>query len=146
MSLFLISELHCVNLGHYLIQQYVLLWRWLCSRAWNPGWWCLWKVFNSTGLLQLSWLSFVCLFFHMNLSVVLSRSVKSCTGNLTLSIFGKLATLGILILPMNQYGRSFCILIPPPIYFFKDLKHLSFGSFTCLVKVILRYYTYIICD
>jgi len=44
-----------------------------------------------------------------------------------------------LILPIHEHGRSFHLL-RSSIYFFRGLKFLLYRSFTCLVKVTLRYY------
>jgi hypothetical protein len=46
----------------------------------------------------------------------------------------------ILILPIHEHGRSFHILRSSLISFFRDLKFLSYRSFTCLVRVTPRYF------
>ena len=46
----------------------------------------------------------------------------------------------ILLLPTYEHGRSFHLLRHSSISFFRDLKFLSCRSFTCLVRVTLRYF------
>ena len=46
----------------------------------------------------------------------------------------------MLILPTQEHGRYFHFLVSSSIYFFKDLKFLSFKSSTCLVRVTPRYF------
>ena len=71
------------------------------------------------------------LFFHINLITVLSRSVKNFDGilmgialNLQIA-FGRIAIFTMLILPIQEQGRSFHFLVSSSISFFKDLKFLS---------------------
>jgi hypothetical protein len=86
------------------------------------------------------------LFSHMNLSIVFLRSVKNCVGiligiRLNLQIaFGKMDVFTTLILLIHDHVRSFCLLIPSPISFFKDLKFLSYRSFICLIRVTPRHF------
>ena len=86
------------------------------------------------------------LFFHMKMSIVLSRSVKNCVGilmeiALNLSIaFGRIAIFIILIPPIQEHGRSFHFLVYSLSSLFKDLKFLLNRSFTSLVSVIPRYF------
>jgi len=53
--------------------------------------------------------------------------------------FSKMATFTILILPNYKQGRSFHLLRSSN-SFFRDLKFLSYRSFTCLVRVTPRYF------
>ena len=53
--------------------------------------------------------------------------------------FGKIAIFTILILPIHEHGRSFHLLRSSLISFFRDLKFLSYISFTCLVRVTPSY-------
>ena len=53
--------------------------------------------------------------------------------------FGRIAIFTMLILAIQEQGRSFHFLVSSSISFFKDLKLLSNRSFTYLVGVILRY-------
>ena len=53
--------------------------------------------------------------------------------------FGRIAIFTILILPIHEHGRSFHLLRSSPISFFRDLKFLSYRSFTCLVRVTPRH-------
>jgi hypothetical protein len=46
----------------------------------------------------------------------------------------------ILILLIHKHGRAFHLLRPSSISFFRDLKFLSYRSFTCLVRVTPRYF------
>ena len=46
----------------------------------------------------------------------------------------------ILILPIYESGRSYHLLRSSSISFFRDLKFLSYRSFTCLVRVTPRYF------
>jgi hypothetical protein len=85
--------------------------------------------------------------FHTKLRIVLSRSVKNCVGILVgiLRLLYRLLLVGwailtMLILPTHDHGRSFHLLIPSSIFFLSDLKFLSYRSFTCLVRVIPRYF------
>ena len=48
-----------------------------------------------------------------------------------------MATFVILILPIHELGRSFYLL--RSISFFRDLKFLSYRTFTCLVRDTPRY-------
>ena len=50
--------------------------------------------------------------------------------------FSRVAIFIMLILPMQEHGRSFHFLISSSISFFKDLKFLSNMSFTCLLVLI----------
>jgi hypothetical protein len=54
--------------------------------------------------------------------------------------FGKMAIFTILILTIHEHGGSFHLLKSSLISFFRDLKFLSYRSFTCLVRLILRYF------
>jgi hypothetical protein len=53
--------------------------------------------------------------------------------------FGKIAIFTTLILPIHEHGRSFHLL-RSLIYFFRDLKFLSYRSFSSLVRVTPRYF------
>jgi hypothetical protein len=44
------------------------------------------------------------------------------------------------ILPIHKHGRSFHLLRSSSISFFRDLKFLTYTSFTCLVKVTQRHF------
>jgi hypothetical protein len=55
-------------------------------------------------------------------------------------IFGKTAIFTILILLIQEHKRSFHLLRSSLISFFRDLKLLSYRSFTCLVRVTPRYF------
>ena len=83
--------------------------------------------------------------FHMKLSTILLSSVKNFAGmELNMYIaFGKIAIFTMLILPTQEYGRSFYSLVSFLISFFKDLKFLSYKSSTCLVRVTPRYFMYL---
>ena len=54
--------------------------------------------------------------------------------------FGRIAIFTILILPIQEHGRSFHFLVSSSISFFKDLKFMSNRSFTSLIRVIPRYF------
>ena len=54
--------------------------------------------------------------------------------------FSKIAILTILILPTHEHERSFHLLSSSLISFFRDLKFLSYRSFTSLVTVTPRYF------
>jgi hypothetical protein len=85
-------------------------------------------------------------FFHIKLRVALSKSVKNCVEILMgivlnlLIAFGRMTDFTMLILPIQEHGRSFHLLRSFSIAFFRDL---SYRSFTCLVRVTPRY---VICD
>jgi hypothetical protein len=49
--------------------------------------------------------------------------------------FGKMAIFTMLILPIHEHGRYFHILISFPISFFRDLKVLSYRSFTWWLEI-----------
>jgi hypothetical protein len=73
-------------------------------------------------------------------------SVKNAIGiligialNLQIS-FGKMAIYTMLILPIHEHGRFFHLLRSSSISFFRDLKFLSYRSFTCLVRVTPKYF------
>jgi hypothetical protein len=75
------------------------------------------------------------LLFQMNLQIALSNSannfvriLKEIAMNLHIS-FSKIFILTILILPIYEHGRSFHLQISL-ISFFRDLKFLSYSSFT----------------
>ena len=82
------------------------------------------------------------LFYHMKLNIVLSRSVKNFAGHCIESVvcFCKIAIFTMLILPTKEHGKWFHFLVFSSIYFFKDLKFLSFWSFISLVRVSSRYF------
>jgi hypothetical protein len=50
-----------------------------------------------------------------------------------------MAIITILILPIHEHGRSFLFLRFSLVSFFRDLKFLSYTSFTCLVRVTPSY-------
>ena len=54
--------------------------------------------------------------------------------------FGKIAIFTMLILPIHEHERSFHLLRSSLISFFRDLKFLSYRSFTSLVRVTPRYF------
>ena len=54
--------------------------------------------------------------------------------------FGKMAILTILILPIHEHGRFSYFLRSSSLSFFRDLKVLSYRSFTCLVRVTTGYF------
>jgi hypothetical protein len=54
--------------------------------------------------------------------------------------FGKMAIFTILILPFYKHGRSSHLQRFSSISIFRDLKFLSYRSFTCLVRVTPRYF------
>jgi multisubunit Na+/H+ antiporter MnhB subunit len=54
--------------------------------------------------------------------------------------FGKIVIFTILILPIHEHGRSFHLLRSSLISFFRDLKFLSYRSFTSLVTVTPLYF------
>ena len=56
------------------------------------------------------------------------------------TVFHKMAIFTILILPVHEHGRCFHLLRSSSISFFRDLKFLSYRSFTYLVKAIPRYF------
>ena len=80
----------------------------------------------------------------MNLNIVLSRSVENCAGILVgialpLQIaFGRMTIFTLLILLIQENGRSFLLLISSSINVFKDFKFLSYKSFSCLIRVAPR--------
>jgi hypothetical protein len=76
---------------------------------------------------------------QMNLKIAIYNSVKNCVGILMgialnlLIAFGKIAIFNILILPIHDHGISFHLLRSSLISFFRDLKLLSYRSFTSVV-------------
>ena len=95
----------------------------------------------------LTILDFLC--FHMNLKIVISISVGNYVGilmgimgialNLYIA-FDSMAIFTMLILLIYKYERSFHLLIPSSISFFKDLKFTDMKlSFTFFVRVAPRY-------
>ena len=54
--------------------------------------------------------------------------------------FGKMAIVTILILKIQEHGRFFHLLRSPWNSSFKDLKFLSYRTFTCLDRVTPRYF------
>ena len=76
----------------------------------------------------------------MKLIIVFSRSVKNCVGILMGIAFGRITIFIILILPIQEYGRSFHFLVSSSISFTKDLKFLPNRSFTSFVSVTPRYF------
>jgi hypothetical protein len=84
--------------------------------------------------------------FQMDLRIVLSMSLKNCVRilmgiawNLQIT-FGRMASFTMFILPIHEHGillhfQSFSL-----ISFLRDLKLLSYRSFTCLVRVTPRYF------
>ena len=52
--------------------------------------------------------------------------------------FGKMSIFTILIMPIHEHGRFFYLLRCSN-SFFRDIKFLSYRSFTCLVRVTSRY-------
>lgn len=90
-----------------------------CSTAWKNRWWYP-QQFLPYRIVSANLFYFVC-FFHLNLSIV--RSIKNCAivlmGNaLNLQIaFDKMAILNILILPINEHGEYFHLLISSSILF-----------------------------
>ena len=97
-------------------------------------------------LYKIFWAILEFLFFHIKLIIVLSKFVKNFVGilmgiALDLQIaFGRTAIFTMLILPIQEQGRSFHFLVSSSISFFKNLKFLSSRSFTSLVRVTPRYF------
>ena len=54
--------------------------------------------------------------------------------------FGNMVIFTMWILPVPEHGRYFHCLISSSISFHRDLKLLSYRSFTCLVRVTTRYF------
>ena len=81
------------------------------------------------------------LFFHIKLTIVLSRSVKNCTWvlmGIVLKLFiafGNIAIFTMLILPKQVHGKSFHFLVSSLNSFFRDSKFLCYRSFTFFVSV-----------
>ena len=59
----------------------------------------------------------------------------------SIDCFGRISIFTMLILSIQEHGRSFHFLVSSSISFFKDLKFLSNRSFTSLVNVTPRYFT-----
>ena len=55
-------------------------------------------------------------------------------------LFGKMAIFTLLVLSIHEHGRSFQLLRSSLISFFRDLKFLSYISFTSLVRATSRYF------
>jgi hypothetical protein len=87
----------------------------------------------------------------MNSQIALSNLLKNWIGILTgialnlYTAFSKIAIFTILILSIHEHGRSFYLLKSSLISFFRDLKSLSYRSFTFLVRIITKIF-YIFCD
>ena len=84
--------------------------------------------------------------FQMNLQIALSNSVKNWVGiligialNLKIA-FSRIAIFTVMILLIRDHGRSFLLLRSSSISLFRDLKFLSYRSFTSLVRVTPRYF------
>jgi hypothetical protein len=91
-------------------------------------------------VLAILFLGFV-LFFHTKLRIVLSRSVKNYVGILIgIALNLSIAFDEMAIFTMLSLQRSSHLQISSSIYFFRDLKFLSYRSFTCLVRVTPRYF------
>ena len=89
---------------------------------------------------------FFFLAFQMNLRFALSMSLNNCVGilmvialNLQIA-FGRMTIFTILILPTYKHWSSLNFLRPSSISFFRNIKLLSYKSFTCLVRVTPRYF------
>jgi hypothetical protein len=85
------------------------------------------------------------LLFQMNLRIALSNSEelsRNFDGDCIEYVDCKMAIFTILILPIHEYDRSFHLLRSSSISFFRDLKFLSYRSFTCLVIVAPRLYCF----
>jgi hypothetical protein len=84
--------------------------------------------------------------FQINFQIALSSSMKNWAGilmGITLNLyiaFGKMAIFTILILPIQEHERSFNLLRASSTSVFRDLKFLSYRSYTCLVRVTPRYF------
>ena len=87
--------------------------------------------------------------FQMNLRISLSMCFKNCVGILMgielnlQNAFGRIAIFKKLILPIHKHGRFLHFLRSSSISFLRDLKLLSYRSFTCLVTYSKIFY--IIC-
>ena len=82
-------------------------------------------------------------FFHIKLGSVLSKSEKKISGilmSIALNNFDKIAIFTMLILPMQEHGRSFHFLMSSLISVFKDLKFLLHRFFPCIARVTPRYF------
>ena len=90
--------------------------------VWCQGLWFLQEIFYCW---ELSWLSWIFLFFYMKLRIALSMPLKNWAAFLT----------GITL-----HGWSFQLLRSPLTSFFKDLKFLSYRSFSFWVGFTPRYF------
>ena len=86
------------------------------------------------------------LLFQLNLQTAFSNSMKNWVGIVMgivlIESLGCLQEEGhftILSLPIHEHGRSFLLQGSYSISFFRDLKFLSYRSFTCFIKVTTRY-------
>ena len=85
------------------------------------------------------------LLFQMNLSIALSTYMRNVGILMGIALilyiaFCKMANFIILILPIHEHGRLFHLLRPSLISFLRDLKFLSYRSFTSLVRVTPKYF------
>ena len=112
------SFYHYCSIIHLEVRDWFLLWSFIAE--------------NSFALLGF-------LLFQSDLQIALSNSMKNWVGILigivSVDCFHQDLVFTILILPIQEYGRSFHLLRSSSISFFRDLKFLSYRSFTCLVRV-----------
>lgn len=114
----------------------------ICSTAWKQGWNTSRRFFFCQIVLAIPGI----LFSKMKLSIVLSRPMKNyvlilmwIVLNLYIA-FVRIAINNMLILVICGYGRSLHFLIYSSISFIKELKFISYQSFTCLIWVTPRYF------
>ena len=111
----------------------------LCSKAWGQG------DSPSCSFIVTNWFCYSIFFFflpsQMNLRIVLPISLKNFVGvliGITLNLyiaFGKMAVFTMIILPIQEHGRSLHFLRSSLISFLRDLKLLSCRFLICSDRI-----------
>lgn len=116
---------------HASSMHYLLLF--LCSTTWNQRWSQLHKFFHCTQSFYLYWV--FCLSHEVQCCSF--KDCKKCVGDLmgialNLQIALTVALSTVLIILIQEHGRSFLSLISSLILFLRDLKFLSNSSLPCM--------------
>ena len=110
-------------------------WLWLCSRAWSQAGWFL--QFHSS-FSRLLWLFEFFLYFHTNLEIICSSSVKNLAGSLIGIALNLLIALGSILIFTIDSSDPWTWYISPSLSVLFDFFHQCFIVFCIQVFCLFR--------